>query len=43
MRGYASLVPLAKAVEVEDEVTLYDFLGWDGALEASPTRFLPIV
>ena len=43
MRGYASLVPLAEAVAVEDEVSRDNFLGWDGVLEVSPTRFLPMV
>ena len=35
MRGYPSLVPLAEAVAVEEEVALDDFFGWDGAFEAS--------
>jgi len=43
MRGYASLVPLAEVVAAEEEVALDDFFGWDGALEASPTLFLPMV
>ena len=43
IRGYASLVPLAEAVAVEEEVARDDFLGWDRALEVSPTRFFPMV
>jgi len=43
IRGYASLVPLAEAVVVEEDVACDDCLGWDGALEVSPARFLPMV
>jgi len=42
-KGYASFVPLAEAGAVDDEVAREVFLGWDGALEPSPTRFVPMV
>ena len=41
--GKASLVPLAAAGAVEDDVAFDDFLGRDGPLEGSLVRCLPIV